>query len=136
MLLSIKKKKLAIQRTALFKIIEVVGSRALWLDLPNNLKINNVISKTHLVPTRAPSKDPYERTTQPLPPNIINKESKYKVKQILSNRLVCRKHKYLVRYKGYGPEDNYEYNSKGLEHYQELLYEYCSQTHYNNLATS
>ena len=62
-LLLIKKKKLAIQRTTLFKIIKAIGSRALWLDLSNNLKINNVISKTYLVLARAPSKDPYEQTT-------------------------------------------------------------------------
>ena len=61
-LLLIKKKKLAIQQTALFKIIEAVGSRALWLDLPNNLKINNVISKTYLVLARALGEDLYEWT--------------------------------------------------------------------------
>ena len=136
MLLSIKKKKLAIQRTALFKIIEVVGSRALWLDLPNNLKINNVISKTYLVLVRAPSEDPYKQTTQPLPLDIINREFEYKVEWILFDWLVRGKRKYLVCYKGYRPKDDYEYDSKGLEHCQELLNKYCSQTHCNNLATS
>ena len=131
---SIKKKKLAIQRTAPFRIIEAVGKRALRLDLPANLKIYNVISKAHLVPARALGEDPYKRVAQPPPPNIIDGESKYKVEQILSDWMVRGKRKYLVRFKGYGPEDDWEYNSEGLEHCQGLLREYSKITRRGGLS--
>ena len=134
MLPSIKKKKLAIQRTAPFKILETVGKRALRLDLPANLKIHNVISKVHLVPAKAPGEDPYERVAQPPPPDIIDGESEYEVEQVLSERLVRGKCKYLILFNGYGPEDDWEYNSEDLEHCQELLEEYRNRTHRGGLS--
>ena len=69
----------------LFRIIKAIRKRALRLDLPSNLKIYNIISKTHLVLAKALSKDPYKQTLQPPLANIINNKLEYKVKQILSN---------------------------------------------------
>ena len=109
---------------ALFKIIDAVGKRALHLDLPANLKINNVISKAHLTPAKAPGDDPYGQAELPPLPDIIDGELEYEVKQILSDHLVCGKRKYLVRFKGYGAEDDYEYDTEGLEHCKDLLGEY------------
>src|SRR5438046_7722763 len=110
-----------------FKIIDTVGKRALCLDLPANLKINNVISKAHLMPAKAPGNDPYGRAKLPPLLDIINGESEYEVEQILSDHLVHGKRKYLVRFKGYGPEDDYEYDTEGLEHCKDLLGEYCAK---------
>jgi hypothetical protein len=124
MLPSIQKKKLAIQRTTPFRIINAVSTRALRLDLLANLKIYNVISKAYLALAKAPGDNPYERAKLLLLLDIVNKESKYKVKQILSNRLVQGKRKYLVWFKGYSPKDNYKYNTEGLEHCRDLLEEY------------
>src|SRR5438045_3332952 len=107
-----------------FKIIDAVGKRALHLDLPANLKINNVISKAHLTPAKAPGNDPYGRAELLPPLDIIDGELEYEVKQILSDCLVYGKCKYLVRFKGYGPEDDYEYDTEGLEHCKDLLGEY------------
>ena len=129
---SIRKKKLAIQRTTPFKIIGAIGTRALRLDLLANLKINNVISKAHLVPAKAPGDDLYERAKLPPPPDIVDGESEYEVEHILSDRLVRGRRKYLVRFKGYGPEDDYEYDTEGLEHYKDLLEEYQAKTHYTD----
>ena len=109
---------------ALFKIINAIGKRALCLDLPANLKINNVISKAHLMPAKAPGDDPYRRAELLPLLDIIDGELEYEVKQILSDHLVCGKRKYLVQFKGYGPEDDYEYDTEGLEHCKDLLGEY------------
>jgi hypothetical protein len=95
-LLSIQKKKLAIQQTVLFKIINVVSKRTLCLDLSANLKINSVISKAYLVLAKAPDDNLYRQAELLLPPDIIDKKSEYKVKQILSDCLIYSKHKYLV----------------------------------------
>jgi hypothetical protein len=88
------------------------------------LKIYNVILKAYLVLAKALSNNLYKQVKLLLLLDIVNKESKYKVKQILSNCLVQGKRKYLVWFKGYSPKDNYEYNTKGLKHCKDLLEEY------------
>ena len=113
----------------------MVGKQALQLDLPQNMGIHNVISKAHLVPTKAPGDDPYRQAMQLPPPDIINSELEYKVEQILSDCLVHGRRKYLVHYKGYSPEDDYKYNSEGLGHCQELLEEYCARAGCNSPPT-
>jgi hypothetical protein len=80
MLLLIQKKKLAIQQTVLFKIINTVNKRVLCLNFSANLKINSIISKVYLVLAKTLDNNFYRQAKLLLLLDIINKESEYKVR--------------------------------------------------------
>ncbi|QRW25753.1 Retrotransposable element Tf2 protein [Rhizoctonia solani] len=101
-----------------FKIIEKISSHAYHLKLPESLKIHNVfyvglLSKLHKSPS------------QPLPdcppPKTIEGEEEYKVEQIIDSKRQHRKWFYLIKWKGYGPEDNSWEPEELLEHSQEEI---------------
>ncbi|KAF8760805.1 Chromo (CHRromatin Organization MOdifier) domain [Rhizoctonia solani] len=51
--------------------------------------------------------DEYDRDPVPLPPVVTaDGEEEYTVERILDSKKVGRQVKYLVKWKGYGPEDN------------------------------
>ncbi|KAF8753280.1 hypothetical protein RHS01_06880 [Rhizoctonia solani] len=86
-----------------FKIVEKISSHAYRLELPNSLKIHNVfyvglLSKVH------------KSTSQPFPecppPETIEGEEEYKVEQIIDSKRQQGKWFYLIKWRGYGPEDN------------------------------
>ncbi|KNZ80212.1 Testis-specific chromodomain protein Y 2, partial [Termitomyces sp. J132] len=49
------------------------------------------------------------------PPTKVKDEYRYEVDQILDSRLVRRRPQYLVRWKGYGPEDDTWEPQKNLD---------------------
>jgi hypothetical protein len=52
--------------------------------------------------------DPIEgqQVHPPPPPEIVGGEERYEVKEVIDNRMRHRKPQYLVRWKGYGCEEN------------------------------
>jgi hypothetical protein len=105
--------KFSQQRTGPFIIKEVYGKgNAYKLDLPDHWKIHPVISVEHLELAPTPSADPFERPT-PDHPLAIDDEAhadQWLVDRLLDRRIRhvgrYRKEvvKYLVQWKGYGPE--------------------------------
>ncbi|QRW16712.1 Retrotransposable element Tf2 protein [Rhizoctonia solani] len=101
-----------------FKIVEKISSHAYRLELPETLKIHDVfyvglLSKTHKSPSQ-PFPD------QP-PPETIEGEEEYEVEQIIDSKRQRGKWFYLIKWKGYGPEDNSWEPEELLEHSQEEI---------------
>jgi Chromo (CHRromatin Organisation MOdifier) domain len=90
------------------------------------------ISAIHL--DKHPGPDPFERDIPP-PPAIISdnpKENEWEIESLLAKRTYRRKTQYLVRWKGFGPDEDTWMDVTDLEHAQESIHEF-EQTHVNHL---
>ncbi len=63
------------------------------------------------------------------PPELVNDEEEFEVEDIIAHRLVGPKQlpEYLMRFKGYWPEDDLWLPQKNLEHAQDILRAYQAQ---------
>jgi len=99
-------KKLSHRRLGPYPVVRRVGSNTYRLLLPPSMSrlhpVFNVIKLT-LAPT-----DPITgRHTPPPPPlELIDGEEEYVVEEILNSHMFCRKLQYLVKWEGYGVENN------------------------------
>ncbi|KAF8704322.1 hypothetical protein RHS03_06068, partial [Rhizoctonia solani] len=110
--------KLDPKRLGPFKVTKKISSHAYCLKLPESLKIHDVfyvglLSKSH----KSPSQPFPERP----PPETIEGEEEYKVEQIIDSKRQQGKWFYLIKWKGYGPEDNSWEPEELLEHSQEEI---------------
>ena len=107
---AIKSKKLGQQLIGPFPIIERIGRLAYRLRLPSVMKIHDVVSIAHLESATDPAKDPYQRRRPPMSAVVIDGEDEYEVEKLLQKRSIRRGRgwstQYLVRWLGYGPEDD------------------------------
>ncbi|KAF8736561.1 hypothetical protein RHS02_06280, partial [Rhizoctonia solani] len=110
--------KLDPKRLGPFKVTEKVSSHAYRLELPETLKIHDVfyvglLSKAHESPSQPfPSRPP---------PETIEGEEEYEVEQIIDSKRQRGKWFYLIKWKGYGPEDNSWEPEELLEHSREEI---------------
>ncbi|KAF8752476.1 hypothetical protein RHS01_07693 [Rhizoctonia solani] len=110
--------KLDPRRLGPFKITKKISSHAYRLELPASMKIHDVfyvglLSKVH----ESPSQPLPERP----PPETIEGEEEYEVEQIIDSKRQRGKWFYLIKWKGYGPEDNSWEPEELLEHSQEEI---------------
>ncbi|KAF8694651.1 hypothetical protein RHS03_08150, partial [Rhizoctonia solani] len=110
--------KLDPKRLGPFRILEKISSHAYCLELPETLKIHNVfyvglLSKSHESPSQPFPEQP--------PPETIEGEEEYEVEQIIDSKRQRGKWFYLIKWKGYGPEDNSWEPEELLEHSQEEI---------------
>ncbi|QRW20941.1 Retrotransposable element Tf2 protein [Rhizoctonia solani] len=110
--------KLDPKRLGPFEVLEKISSHAYRLKLPETLKIHDVfyvglLSKVH----ESPSQPFPERP----PPETIEGEEEYEVEQIIDSKRQRGKWFYLIKWKGYGPEDNSWEPEELLEHSQEEI---------------
>ncbi|QRW20479.1 Retrotransposable element Tf2 protein [Rhizoctonia solani] len=110
--------KLDPRRLGPFEVLEKISSHAYRLKLPETLKIHNVfyvglLSKVHKSPSQPFPEQP--------PPETIEGEEEYKVEQIIDSKRQRGKWFYLIKWKGYGPEDNSWEPEELLEHSQEEI---------------
>ncbi|KAF8750040.1 hypothetical protein RHS01_09707 [Rhizoctonia solani] len=110
--------KLDPKRLGPFKIIKKVSSHAYCLELPETLKIHDVfyvglISRVH--------KSPNQPFPERPPPETIEGEEEYEVEQIIDSKQQRGKWFYLIKWRGYGPEDNSWEPKELLEHSQEEI---------------
>ncbi|QRW24341.1 Retrotransposable element Tf2 protein [Rhizoctonia solani] len=101
-----------------FEVLEKVSSHAYRLKLPETLKIHNVfyvglLSRAHISPSQPFPEKP--------PPETIEGEEEYEVEQIIDSKRQRGKWFYLIKWKGYGPEDNSWEPEELLEHSQEEI---------------
>ncbi|QRW23207.1 Retrotransposable element Tf2 protein [Rhizoctonia solani] len=110
--------KLDPRRLGPFKITEKISSHAYRLELPATMKIHDVfyvglLSKVHESPNQPLPESP--------PPETIEGEEEYKVERIIDSKRQRGKWFYLIKWKGYGPEDNSWEPEELLEHSQEEI---------------
>ena len=105
---AIQHKKIDPQLVGPFRIIERIGRLAYRLELPDNMRIHDVISVAHLEPTTDPAADPYQRRRSPPPAVVVDGEDEYQVEKLVRKRRIRRGRgwstQYLIRWRGYGPE--------------------------------
>ncbi|QRW18646.1 Retrotransposable element Tf2 protein [Rhizoctonia solani] len=110
--------KLDPKRLGPFEVLEKVSSHAYRLKLPETLKIHDVfyvglLSRVHISPSQPFPERP--------PPETIEGEEEYEVEQIIDSKRQRGKWFYLIKWKGYGPEDNSWEPEELLEHSQEEI---------------
>jgi hypothetical protein len=89
-----------------YPVIRPVGSHAYHLKLPPLMsQIHPVFHVVKLMPVPP---DPIKgRQARPLPPpEIVGGEERYKVEEVINSRLWYWRLEYLVKWKGYGHEEN------------------------------
>ena len=89
-----------------YPVVRPVGSHAYRLKLlPSMSRIHPVFHVVKLLPV--PS-DPIMgcRAKPPPPPDIIGGKERYEVEEVINSHVYQRKLQYLVRWKGYGHEEN------------------------------
>ncbi|QRW24437.1 Retrotransposable element Tf2 protein [Rhizoctonia solani] len=110
--------KLDPKRLGPFEVLEKISSHAYRLKLPETLKIHDVFYVGLLSKV-------YESPSQPFPerppPETIEGEEEYEVEQIIDSKRQKGKWFYLIKWKGYGPEDNSWEPEELLEHSQEEI---------------
>jgi transposase InsO family protein len=121
-------KKIRPKREGPFKILTKLGKVSYKLDLPKTWKIHNVFHPIHFKPFV--QTEEYGQARRPLPPILVDQEEQYEVDHIIRHRKFGRTTKYLVAWKGYGPEHNTWEPETNLKNAKETLEEY-KRTHQN-----
>ena len=91
------------------------------MKLPSSMKVHDVF---HVSLLEKVSPDNFNRQPIALPPVVIDSQEEYEVEKILNSKLVRNKIKYLVRWKGYGPEENSWEPLDHLTHAEEEIAEF------------
>jgi hypothetical protein len=96
--------KLDYRRLGPFSIVEKINSNAYRLKLNPTMKIHDVF---HVSLLEEFKEDTFGRKPQKLPPIIAEDgEEEYEVQEIMDSRIYKKRLQYLLRWKGYGPEDD------------------------------
>lgn len=121
--------KVSIQYAGPFRVKRQVTPLAFELELPSRMKIHPVVSVAHLDPLKG-DYDPFDR--EPIPPQPVRMEDgrddSWEIESLIDRRDVKQGRKtireYLVRWKGFGPEEDLWYSAEDLQNAQELMKEY------------
>lgn len=116
-------KKLEFKKGGPFKIIDTVGKYAFKLDLPNSVKIHPVFHVSLLSPVAT---DPLPgQITGPPPPLITeSEEPEHEIERIIKSHWINDEINYLVRWKGFGPDDDENIPASQASGFQELIKEF------------
>ena len=103
-------RKLAPRYVGPFRVASVVNPVAYKLELPSSMKIHNVFHVSSLQPWRADAEFPGHQAGPARPPPVDESENRFEVDRLLDKRTRRlgrgSRVEYLVRWKGYGPEDD------------------------------
>ena len=127
----LKQPKTSQQFVGPFKVLQRIGSLAYRIDVPSTWRIHPVLSIAQLEPVPDPSQDPYHRPRPDHPPSVevaSGETDHYEIDRIIRKSITKNGRgetiRYLVRWKGYGPEDNTWMNVKRLHGAMDLVREY------------
>ena len=114
--------KFAPKRKGPFKIKKVLSTLSYQLELPKSWKIHLTFHISLLSPYKE-TKTHGPNYVQP-PPELVDGEEEYEVECILKHRGHPKCHSYLIRWKGYGAEEDSWIPEKDLGNSSEILSEY------------
>ncbi|KAI0992133.1 hypothetical protein K3495_g16053, partial [Podosphaera aphanis] len=116
-------RKLDFKKGGPFKILEAVGNYAFKLELPQSARIHPVFHVSLLSPVAT---DPLPGQTSGPPPVLDAKDDdpEYEIEKIIGSHWQNGELYYLVRWKGYGPEDDWSIPASQVEGFQDLVREY------------
>lgn len=123
--------KVSVQYAGPFQVIRRVSPLAVELKLPSTMRVHPVVSIAHLDP--APKSDPYNREGPPPQPVRMEdgSDDSWEIEALISRRDRVRRKKrireYLVRWKGFGPEEDRWYSVEDLQDAKELMAEYDAE---------
>jgi transposase InsO family protein len=116
-------KKIRPKREGPFKVKKVLGPVTYQLELPKTWKIHNVFHAVHLSPYKETPQ--YGNNEIRPPPDLVDNEEEYEVDFIVRHKKNNRGQLlFLIRWKGYGPEDDSWESATNLKHAKETLDEY------------
>ena len=95
--------KLDVKKLGPYQISEAVGSHAYRLAVPPSFRAHPVFHVSLLEPVKTST---MPRVQEPDPVEIPVEGETYQVEKIISRRKVRRRYEYLVRWKGFPPEDD------------------------------
>ena len=116
-------KKLDQKRYRPFTIKEEIRQGTYRLELPEGWAIHNVFNEDLLTRCKKAEFASQHKDSAP-PPDIINEEKEYKVKEIRGHCKKGRDTQFLVHWKGYGNEHNQWMAEANLEHTKEAIQDY------------
>lgn len=121
--------KVSAQYAGPFRVVRQVTPLAFELDLPATMKVHPVVSVAHLDPVQD-DYDPFGRDPAPVLPVKMEDGTgdSWEIETLLDRRDVIRRgrtsREYLVRWKGFGPEEDRWYSVEDLQQAQELMKEF------------
>ena len=104
-----------------YKIKRIISSNAVELELPKSIRIHPIVNVSR-VRLYKPQVEGQKKI--PLKLVIIEGEEEFEVKKILNKRIVQRKEKFLVQWKGYTAEGDTWESRENLENAKELVKEF------------
>ena len=117
-------KKLSHRRVGPYPVQNRVGKNAYRLSLLPSMKrlhpVFNVVKLSLASPDPIVGRHP----NPPPPPELIEGEEEYVVEEVLDSRMYRRKLQYLVKWEGYGVEENTWEDSHNLDHAPEKVAEF------------
>ena len=115
-------RKLAPKREGPFVVEQVLGPVTYRLKLPKQWCIHPVFHTSLLMPYRETETHGPNYTTPP--PDLVNGQEEFEVEAILTHRKRGAGYQYLVRWKGYGPNDNSWEPERNLSNAADVLKAY------------
>jgi hypothetical protein len=100
-------KKLEDKHFSPFKVLEQIGTSTFCLELPQTWKkIHNSFHESKLLPYISP-KFPQQVGLQfKPPPKLVDGNQEFQVEEVLDSRIIQQQLQYLIKWVGYGSEDN------------------------------
>ena len=120
-------KKLGQKRYIFFKISKDISQEAFQIKLLERWMIHNVFNEDLLTLCKEPYFKEQHMDPASLPPEIINKEEEYEVKEVKNYRKQEHNTYFLVHQKGYGNEHDQWIAETGLPHTKEAIEDYWSR---------
>ncbi|CEL54195.1 hypothetical protein RSOLAG1IB_11593 [Rhizoctonia solani AG-1 IB] len=123
--LKTKSDKLTERRLGPFKVSEKISDRAYRLELPKTMRVHDVFYVGLLLKVKRNELQAWENRP---PPITVDGEEEYKVEGIMDSRESKGNWEYLIKWKGYGPEEstwepkaNLKNAAKHLKKYEKVL---------------
>ena len=113
-------RKLDFKNSGPFKILQTVGKYANRLELPSSMKVHPVFHVSLL--SQAVSNPLPGQVSGPQPPLVTESEDKeYEVEKIIGSQWINGEVNYLIRWKGYGPEEDWYIPASKASGFEELV---------------